>query len=76
MFARNPRRSHSPEPLFQRLDRAAATLNPLLAIIVIGLIILNVMRVFSLVMPLEIHLRQPECVDALVRHGPPAGADR
>lgn len=52
MLAPSPRRGHSPEPFFRRLDRAAAALNPFLTIIVIGFIIINVIVVFSLVVPL------------------------
>jgi hypothetical protein len=52
MLAPNPRRGRSPERFFRRLDRAAAALNPILTIIAIGLVILDIICVFSLVLPL------------------------
>jgi hypothetical protein len=61
MSVPNPHRS-SHEPFSQRLDRAAAALNPTLVIIIVGLIILNIIAAFALVPWLRIS------------HGPPAYA--
>ena len=41
MFTPSPRGSFSPEKLFRRLDRAAAHLNPILMVVVVGLLLLN-----------------------------------
>lgn len=51
MLAPKDRKGYLPEPLFVRLDRAAAELNPTLAFIAIGLLILNILVVFSFVIP-------------------------
>jgi hypothetical protein len=50
----NPHGDRAPDPFLQRLDRAAAAVNPILAIVTIGLVILNLAFVFSLVLPLRL----------------------
>jgi hypothetical protein len=61
MFAPSPRNGgRSPEPFFRRLDHAAAALNPFLAIVIIGLIILNVICGFSLVLSFGVTDRNPD----------------
>jgi hypothetical protein len=52
MLAPKPHKGHPPESLLDRLERVAAALNPTLALIAIGLVILNILVVFSLVIPL------------------------
>lgn len=54
MFTPSPRGGFSPERLFRRLDRAAAQLNPILMIIMIGLLILNLIAVAAQVPHLQI----------------------
>jgi hypothetical protein len=55
MLAPKPHKGPPPPPpppphsLLDRLDRAAAALNPTLALIAIGLVILNILAAFSLV---------------------------
>jgi hypothetical protein len=51
MLTPRPHKGHPPESLLDRLERAAAGLNPTLALVAIGLVILNVLVVFSLVIP-------------------------
>jgi hypothetical protein len=48
MFIRSPRRSLSSKLLVRRLDRAATELNPILTIIIIGLVVLNLIAAASL----------------------------
>jgi hypothetical protein len=51
VFAPKPQKGHPRESLPDRLERAAAALNPTLALIAIGLVILNILVAFSLVIP-------------------------
>ena len=48
MFASSPNGDHHREPLLRRLDRAASTMNPMLAVCALGLVILNLVCVFTL----------------------------
>ena len=54
MFTPSPRGGFSPERLFRRLDRAAAQLNPILMVIMIGLLILNLIAAAAQVPHLQI----------------------
>ena len=43
-----PHRSHRPKLLLRRLDRAAAAMNPILALVMFGLVIINVISIAAL----------------------------
>jgi hypothetical protein len=43
-----PHRSHRPKLLLRRLDRAAAAMNPALALVMFGLVIINVISIAAL----------------------------
>jgi hypothetical protein len=68
MFTPSPHGGSSPERLFRRLDRAAAQLNPILVVIMIGLLILNLTAVGAQVPHLQI--TRVQCVSD------PTGAPR
>jgi hypothetical protein len=54
MFTPSPRGGFSPERLFRRLDRAAAQLNPILMLVMVGLLIINLIAVTAVVPHLQI----------------------
>ena len=54
MFRPSPRGGFPPERLLRRLDRAAARLNPILMVIMVGLLILNLIAAAALVPNLPI----------------------
>jgi hypothetical protein len=54
MFTPSPRGGFSPERLFRRIDRAAAQLNPILMLLMVGLLILNLIVGAALVPHLQI----------------------
>jgi hypothetical protein len=60
MFAPKPHRGGSPGPLFHRLDRAAAALNPVLALIAVGLVLINIIVVLSMTVPLGPTFPRPD----------------
>ena len=43
-----PHRSHRPKLLLRRLDRAAAAMNPVLALVMLGLVIINLISMAAL----------------------------
>jgi hypothetical protein len=51
VLAPKSHKGQPPHSLLDRLERAAAGLNPTLALVAIGLVILNILVVFSLVIP-------------------------
>jgi hypothetical protein len=60
MFTPSPHEGSSPERLFRRLDRTAAQLNPILMLIMIGLLILNLIAFRAQVPHLQIN--RVQCV--------------
>jgi hypothetical protein len=47
----SPRDGRRLELLMRRLDRAAGEINPILTILMVGLLILNLTRLFTMVLP-------------------------
>jgi hypothetical protein len=59
----SPRDGRRSELLMRRLDRAAGEINPILMIMVVGLLILNLTRLFTMVLPnFPITRVDPSCI--------------
>jgi hypothetical protein len=74
MFTPSPRGSFSPGRLFRRLDRAAAQLNPILMVIVVGLLVLNLIGA-ALALVSQLPITRVQCASVVSPGAAPTEAE-